>query len=69
VYVGDLDISVTREILIEHFLKHFDNVIGANIIHDNITKLSKGYGFVQLATEEDCLKAMDVLTGTMLKGK
>jgi RNA recognition motif-containing protein len=54
VYVGELDFAVTDEVLIDHFLKHYGEVVSVNIICDKLTKLSKGYGFVQLESEEEC---------------
>ena len=43
----------------EHFQKYFDSVRNVNVISDNLTKLSKGYGFVTLENEEDYKKAIE----------
>lgn len=58
-YVGDLDYSVTREMLEDHFKKYFEGVKNVNIILDSATKRSKGYGFVTLASELDYKKAIE----------
>lgn len=66
-----MDISVTKEVLVEHFSKYLgkENVISANIIINMITKLSKGYGFVKLVNESIYKRAIDEMSGTTLMGK
>lgn len=67
--MGDLDFSVTREMLEEHFNTFVSNVKNANVILDNVTKRSKGYGFVTLESESDYRRAIEEVNGTALKGR
>lgn len=59
----------TKEQLMEHFKKEFNNVVSANIITDPNTKLSKGYGFVQFNSIYDANRAIDDMHGSILRGK
>jgi RNA recognition motif-containing protein len=69
VYVGDLDLSVTKQMVIDHFKKKYHSVIDAKIITDQTTNLSKGYGFVMFSSKEDSNKALTEMQGSYLKGK
>lgn len=53
----------------EHFAKYFECTKNVNVIIDNLTKRSKGYGFVTLANEHDYKKAIDEVNGSVLKGR
>lgn len=41
----------------------------AKIITDNITKVSKGYGFVKFSNQDDANKAISEMNGQMLGDK
>lgn len=68
-YVGDLDLSCTKQNLIEHFKKRFHSVVDAKIITDQTTNISKGYGFVMFSNKEDSNKALTEMNGSFIKGK
>ncbi|AFV03611.1 RNA-binding protein region RNP-1 [Dehalobacter sp. UNSWDHB] len=50
-YVGNLPWSTTSEELTEYFAR-FGNVIGSRIITDRETGRSRGFGFVEVASED-----------------
>lgn len=65
-YVGNLSYSVTEEELKEIFAPHGE-VLSARIITDAATGRSKGFGFVEMASDEDADKAVSSLNGTTLQ--
>lgn len=64
-YVGNLSYSVTEEGLREVFAP-IGEVLSAKIITDAATGRSKGFGFVEMASDEDADKAIATLNGTNL---
>lgn len=64
-FVGGLSYSVNNAELEEHFAK-VGKVISANIITDRATGQSKGFGFVEMDTEDEAKKAVDQLNGTAI---
>lgn len=61
-YVGNLDYNITDEQLQELFSKH-GTVEQVNII------LNKGFGFVQMSTQEEAEKAKKELNGQEFEGR
>ena len=64
-YVGNLSYNVTEEELKEVFAP-IGEVLSAKIITDAATGRSKGFGFVEMASDEDADKAISTLNGTTL---
>ncbi len=62
-YVGTLSYSTQEEDLREAFSK-IGEVVSATLITDQASGRSKGFGFVEMATEEDAAKAISTLNGT-----
>jgi RNA recognition motif-containing protein len=62
-YVGNLSYNMTEDDLRETFGK-IGEVLSAKIIMDNETGRSKGFGFVEMANDEDGDKAIASLNGT-----
>lgn len=60
VYVGNLDGSVTEEILAELFVQ-VGRVVSVYMPKDKLTNVHNGYGFVEFATSEDTDYAINVL--------
>lgn len=56
-YVGNLAYSVTSEALEQMFLE-FGNVVSAQVIQDRDTGRSKGFGFVEMQTDEAAQQAI-----------
>ncbi|MDP2168284.1 MAG: RNA-binding protein [Thermodesulfovibrionales bacterium] len=64
-YVGNLSYNVDEESLREMFAK-IGEVQSVKIITDVATGRSKGFGFVEMTSDEDSKKAIDTLNGTSL---
>ncbi|MFA6492857.1 MAG: RNA-binding protein [Patescibacteria group bacterium] len=67
-FVGGLSYNMTEDTLRETFTK-VGTVESAVIINDKMTGQSKGFGFVEMATEEEAKKAIETLNGSELDGK
>jgi len=67
-YVGGLPYSITDEQLHELFAAH-GTVESAKVITDRYTDRSRGFGFVEMSTPEECQAAIDALNGTELEGR
>jgi RNA recognition motif-containing protein len=67
-YVGNLPYSTDDAALKDLFSKAGE-VASASIIVDKFSKRSKGFGFVEMATEEDAAKAKDMFSGTEIEGR
>lgn len=64
-FVGNLAYTVTENDLKEAFGK-VGEVVSARVITDSQTGRSKGFGFVEMATDEDGSRAISSLNGTTL---
>jgi len=67
-YVGNLLYEVTDEDLNTLFAQ-YGTVVSAAVIKYRDTGRSKGFGFVEMTTEEEAKKAMDALNGQDFKGR
>ena len=67
-YVGNLSFKVTDEDLKTNFAEAGE-VASASIIKDKFTGQSKGFGFVEMKTEEGATEAIKKFNGGMLDGK
>lgn len=67
-FVGSLAYGVTDEQL-EEFFKAAGNVVSAKVIIDRDTGRSKGFGFVEMGSEEEAKAAVDTLNGKELEGR
>ena len=61
-YVGNLAYGVTEEALAELF-SQAGTVESAAVITDRATGRSKGFGFVEMATEEEAKAAIEMFNG------
>ena len=64
-YVGNLAYSTTEDDLRDAFAK-IGEVLSATLIIDQTNGRSKGFGFVEMATDDDAAKAISALNGTQL---
>jgi len=64
-YVGNLSYSTTEDDLREAFAK-IGEVTSATLIIDQTNGRSKGFGFVEMASDEDAAKAISSMNGTSL---
>ncbi|MFA5087277.1 MAG: RNA-binding protein [Candidatus Paceibacterota bacterium] len=67
-YIGNLPYSTTDEALKEMF-SQAGTVASASIIIDKFSKRSKGFGFVEMATEEEAAKAKEMFNGSEVEGR
>lgn len=67
-FVGSLAYSTTEASLQELF-SGVGKVESINLIIDKFSGRSKGFAFVEMATEEDAKKAIDTLNGYSLDGR
>ena len=67
-YVGNLSYKVTDDDLKSNF-SEAGEVASATIIKDKFTGQSKGFGFVEMKTEEGAAEAIKKFNGGMLDGK
>jgi len=67
-YVRSLPYSTTEQQLTELFAQH-GTVQSAKVITDRYTGQSRGFGFVEMATNEEAQKAITALNGTPLGGR
>jgi RNA recognition motif-containing protein len=68
VFVGSISWSTTNEGLASHFAQ-VGTVTSATILMDKMTGKSKGYGFVEFASEAEAQAAVDKLNGVELDGR
>jgi cold-inducible RNA-binding protein len=59
----------TNESSLTEFFSQAGKVVSANIISDRYTGKSKGFGFVEMETEEEAKTAIDKLNGQSLDGR
>lgn len=67
-FIGSLSYSATDSQLEEHFSKS-GKVLSAKVITDRYSGQGKGFGFVEMSTEEEAKKAMKELNDTTLDGR
>lgn len=67
-YVGNLSYSTSDDSLRAAF-EAFGDVLSANVIKDNVSGRSKGFGFVEMATDEAASAAVGGLDGQELDGR
>jgi len=68
-FVGNLPRSVTDNVLSEFVTNAGFQVVSAAVIRDKMTGESRGFGFVELAEEEDMQRAIQGLNGQTLEGR
>jgi RNA recognition motif-containing protein len=67
-YVGNLSYEVTEEDLKKNF-GEAGECVAVNIIRDKYSGNSRGFGFVEMATEEEAQEAIKKLNGGELSGR
>lgn len=67
-FVGSLPWSVNDEQLAQMFAEA-GTVDSARVITERDTGRSKGFGFVEMATDEEAKKAVEILNGKEIEGR
>src|SRR3954470_22815450 len=68
IYVGNLSYNVTSSDLEQLFTSH-GQVQSAEVISDRATGRSKGFGFVEMSSDEEAQAAITALNGTEHDGR
>lgn len=67
-YVGSLPYSLTEEQLKDVFVP-YGAVVSVRIVTDKFTGKSKGFGFVEMDTQEAAQKAIEAVHGSEVGGR
>ncbi|MDQ5944307.1 MAG: hypothetical protein QG658_374 [Patescibacteria group bacterium] len=67
-FVGSLPYSTTDEELTEAF-SAVGTVVSAKVIFDRDTQRSKGFGFVEMSSDEEAQSAVKQLDGSEMDGR
>lgn len=65
IYVGGLPFSISEKELSDLFAQH-GTVASARVISDKFTGRSRGFGFIEMGTDDEAKKAITSLNGTQL---
>jgi RNA recognition motif-containing protein len=68
IYVGNLPWSATADDLLQLFQAH-GQVARAQVITDRETGRSRGFGFVEMANDDEATKAVEALNGSQFQGR
>jgi RNA recognition motif-containing protein len=68
IYVGNLSFDTTQDSLQELF-EEYGEVSSVSVITDRATGRSRGFGFVEMATDEAARAAMAALNGQEVDGR
>lgn len=68
IYVGNLSWNLKDQDLQNLFSSHGE-VSSAKIVLDKFTNRSKGFGFVEMANDDEAKAAIDALNGTEVDGR
>lgn len=67
-YVGNLPYTFTEEDLSDLFTS-FGSVVSAKLIFDRVTNRSKGFGFVEMGSQEEGEQAIKELNGKEINNR
>lgn len=67
-FIGSLAWA-TNDDSLRDFFAQSGTVVSANVISDRETGRSKGFGFVEMSTEDEAKAAVDALNGKELDGR
>ena len=68
VYVGNLNYDLSEDDLKQAF-GEFGEVTSAKIISDRYSGRSKGFGFVEMSSDDEAKAAIEALSGKELNGR
>ncbi len=67
-YVGNLSFNITNDDLMDYFAEA-GTVQSANVVEDRDTGRSRGFGFVEMSSDEEAQTAIEQLNGQELEGR
>ena len=68
IFVGNLSFQV-NDFELEDLFKQYGEVASAKVITDRMTGRSRGFGFVEMNSEDSAKQAVEALNGADLKGR
>ena len=68
IFVGSLPFRL-EETELKDLFEEYGEVSSAKIITDKLTGRSKGFGFVEMADDEEAKQAIEALNGTEIMGR
>lgn len=68
IFVGGLAFSTTEDEL-RNLFAPFGEIETVQIVTDRYTQKSRGFGFVEMTSDEEAAKAIEALNGTELAGR
>lgn len=68
IYVGNLSADTTEEVLREAF-ENYGKLESVNLIKDRYSGESRGFGFVEMPSDEEAKEAIENLNGFNLNGQ
>lgn len=67
-YVGSLNYNTTEDEL-DKLFSDYGSVESVNLVKDNFSGQSKGFGFIEIPNNSDADKAIKALNGSSFQGK
>jgi len=67
-FVGNMPYAMTKEDLSKLF-SEVGTVVSASVIFDRETRRSRGFGFVEMSTDEETKKAIETLNEVEVAGR
>jgi len=67
-FVGNMPYAMTKEDLSKLF-SEAGTVVSASVIFDRETRRSRGFGFVEMSTDEETKKAIELLNESEVGGR
>src|SRR3989344_2404306 len=67
-FIGSLPTKTTKQTLTFFFVR-FGQIVSLTIIKDERTRTSRGFGFVEMATDEGALAAIEKLNGFKIEDR
>ena len=67
-YVGNLSFSITNDDLMDYFAEA-GTVQSANVVEDRDTGRSRGFGFVEMSSDEEAQNAIEQFNGQEFEGR
>lgn len=68
IYVGNLSWNLKDQDL-ENMFSQYGEISSAKIVNDKFTNRSKGFGFVEMANDDEAKAAIEALNGTEVDGR
>jgi cold-inducible RNA-binding protein len=68
VFVGNLSFQTSEGELRQHF-ESFGEIVNVRIMTDRETGRSRGFGFVEMTSDDDAMNAINALNGKELGGR